>query len=681
MSYYRSARPAPAIPKYGYHPKAWPHGGPTSDGRAHHREVPVLAQIGRGGMGTVYKAVDETLDRDVAIKVLNADVLEPESIERFRREAMTLARLNHPRIAAIHELTRDGHDLLMVMEFLDGRNLRAPHRAQSVRCRCRAPCRSACRCWKRSSTRTGAGVVHRDLKPANIIITPIRRPEDDGLRHRARAGQRTPHEHGFMVGTPAYMSPEQVRGEEVDPRMDLYAIAVVLYRLLTHHLPFQGDTAIAMIHSQLSNPPTPAKEFRADLPEWVLSVLTRGLAKIAAERYQTASEFRGALENGITGRLPIPAPSQEDLDITVGPMLTPPSMRVPSVTASGRQVIPPAASGQQPIPSTPSEQVRIPTAQAPMPTASAPIPTASVRIPTATSPFPPMPPAKTEATVTLRAPHLAGAAVLVVLLIIGVTILAMVALQRGGDSAPAETNTAASTDPAPGSTPPAATPDALATAAATTPASAVTAPATPPAPTPATAPVTTPVTTPPAASRPPANPDGSAGARGESGRRGAPPTTALPATATGSTAAPVGPAPKPIPAAADAPTENFGIVRTVIADGSRSREVESLLSLEPGVLITRNRNDGSIVRSLPYRDILAATYNRARRPKGQAIPGAAPVPENFAGGGVFGNARHWLALQTTNDFLVIRLEDRNVVGALSALEARTGLTISRTQDD
>ncbi len=136
-----------------------------------------------------------------------------------------------------------------------------------------------------------------------------------------------------------------------------------------------------------------------------------------------------------------------------------------------------------------------------------------------------------------------------------------------------------------------------------------------------------------------------------------------------------------MPAAADAPTENFGVIRTVIADGSKSREVESLLSLEPGILIARNRNDGSVVRSLNYRDILAATYNRARRPKGQAVPGAAPVPDNFAGGGVFGNARHWLTLQTGNDFLVLRLEDRNVVGALNGLEARTGLKVVRSQDD
>src|SRR5437899_10589194 len=104
------------------------------------------------------------------------------------------------------------------------------------------------------------------------------------------------------------MAPEQVRGEEVDPRMDLYSVAVVLYRMLTHHLPFHGDTAIAMIHSQLNNPPTPPQQFRTDLLEWLVSVLERGLAKKPSDRFQTAREFRSALEKGLTGKMPVVKP-------------------------------------------------------------------------------------------------------------------------------------------------------------------------------------------------------------------------------------------------------------------------------------------------------------------------------------------------------------------------------------
>lgn len=333
----------------------------------------IVEQIGRGGMGTVYKAIDETLDRTVAIKVLNGDVLEQESIERFRREAMTLAKLNHPRIGAIHELTRDGHDLLMVMEFLEGETCeRLIEKSGGTPLPIGRAVQISSQALEALQYAHGAGIVHRDLKPANIIIAPNGDVKlmDFGIARVQGSEHLT--SHGFMVGTPAYMSPEQVRGEEVDPRMDLYAIAVVLYRLLTNHLPFAGDTAIAMIHSQLANPPTPAQQFRSDLPEWVTAVLARGLAKAAKDRFQTAAEFRGALEAGLTGKMAVfAAPPAEDLDITRGPMLTPPAMPVPqtmpAMSGSGREMIPsgilaippqppapPPATNQAPVPLPPS---------------------------------------------------------------------------------------------------------------------------------------------------------------------------------------------------------------------------------------------------------------------------------------------------------------------------------------
>ena len=105
-----------------------------------------------------------------------------------------------------------------------------------------------------------------------------------------------------------------------------------------------------------------------------------------------------------------------------------------------------------------------------------------------------------------------------------------------------------------------------------------------------------------------------------------------------------------------------------------------MLSLEPGSLVVRARTDGTVMRTLSYRAVTAATYARARRPRGQSIPGALDVPENFGGSGVLGGSRHWLTLQTAGEFLVIRLEDRNVVRILTAVEARTGLTVERKQD-
>src|SRR5712691_8400349 len=267
----------------------------------------IVEQIGRGGMGTVYKAIDETLDRLVALKLLNADLIDQDAVERFRREAMTLAKLNHGRIGAIHELARNDHDLLMVMEFLEGETFeKLIERGPMPIPRAVALCAQVLEALQYAHA---AGVVHRDLKPANLMLTPSGdvKVMDFGIARVQGSEHLTTN--GYMVGTPAYMAPEQVRGEEVDPRMDLYAMAVVLYRMLTHHLPFHGDTAIAMIHSQLNNPPTPPQQFRADLPEWVVGTLERGLAKKPAERFQSAREFRTALEKGLTGKMPVVKPA------------------------------------------------------------------------------------------------------------------------------------------------------------------------------------------------------------------------------------------------------------------------------------------------------------------------------------------------------------------------------------
>jgi hypothetical protein len=125
--------------------------------------------------------------------------------------------------------------------------------------------------------------------------------------------------------------------------------------------------------------------------------------------------------------------------------------------------------------------------------------------------------------------------------------------------------------------------------------------------------------------------------------------------------------------------QNFGDVKTLVLDGTKSREVDALLSLEPGSLIVRSKSDGAVLRAVPYTSIAAATYARARRPRGQNVPDAASVPDNAGGAGLFGGARHWLTLQLANEFVVIRLEDRNVIPVLNGLEARTGNKIVRSQ--
>src|SRR4051812_21650822 len=254
----------------------------------------IVDKIGRGGMGVVYRGVDETLDRQVAIKAISPELVEDDLVRRFRAEAVTLAKVNHPNIATVYELFRDDDRLLMVMELVNGQTFE-----QVIE-------RTGPMSLERAASLTGqildalghahrAGIVHRDLKPANLMLIDagIVKVMDFGIA-RVSGTERMTND-GFMVGTPAYMAPEQVRGEDVDGRTDLYAVGVVFYRLLTGKLPFKAESAVAMIQSQLNAQPTPARQVRAELPDWLDTILVRALQKKPGDRYQNADEFRRAL--------------------------------------------------------------------------------------------------------------------------------------------------------------------------------------------------------------------------------------------------------------------------------------------------------------------------------------------------------------------------------------------------
>ena len=260
----------------------------------------VLDRVGRGGMGTVFRALDDTLNREVAIKILNAELNDPEVARRFRAEAVTVARLNHPGIATIFELFQHDGQWMMVMEFVRGETLEhmverlgplSPQRAADLVMQGLAALSHAHR----------MGVVHRDLKPANLMITESGAVKimDFGIARVAGSEHLT--SAGFLMGTPAYMAPEQVTGGEIDARTDLYSMGVVFYYLVTARLPFKGDNPIAMAQSRVSDRPIPVGQVREGLPAWIEPLLDRALSKSSDDRFPSADQFREALRRGLAG--------------------------------------------------------------------------------------------------------------------------------------------------------------------------------------------------------------------------------------------------------------------------------------------------------------------------------------------------------------------------------------------
>jgi serine/threonine-protein kinase len=253
----------------------------------------IVGALGRGATGIVYKAVDESLGREVALKILDPAHAESDALKRFRAEAAVLAKLNHPGIATIFELCSSPTELLMVMELVRGETLeqlcdrlgplpldRAAYLIDQIL--------SALEHAHR------AGVVHRDLKPANVMLTELGIKIMDFGVAQARCGERIVPED-VIVGTPAYMAPEQVLGGVVAEPSDVYSVGVMFYRLLTGTLPFAADSPVAMLQQQVSEAPAPLWRHRNDLPTWCDTIVTRALAKAPADRFPTAGAFRVAL--------------------------------------------------------------------------------------------------------------------------------------------------------------------------------------------------------------------------------------------------------------------------------------------------------------------------------------------------------------------------------------------------
>jgi tetratricopeptide (TPR) repeat protein/predicted Ser/Thr protein kinase len=255
----------------------------------------VVRLLGRGGMGVVYKAVDLELGREVALKFLSHAARNPRDEARFRREARAAAALDHPNIGTIYEVGEREGRRFIAMAFYDGETLAARLAREPES---RMPIADAAAiAGQLASALTAAhdaGVVHRDLKPDNVMLAGGGRVKllDFGLAKWAEAPTVT--ERGVVVGTAAYMAPEQLRGNDSGPAGDLWAFGVVLYHMLTGQRPFGGERR-GMVHTILYEDPPPVRELRPDVPEALDRIVTRCLAKEPEDRYPDAAAIQAEL--------------------------------------------------------------------------------------------------------------------------------------------------------------------------------------------------------------------------------------------------------------------------------------------------------------------------------------------------------------------------------------------------
>src|SRR5512135_330347 len=271
----------------------------------------IVGELGQGAMGVVYKATDPLIDRIVAIKTITLSLAQEEREEyeaRFYQEAKAAGRLSHPNIVTIFDVGRTGDIAYIAMEFLQGRELRDILNDKKL-----LPVDQVVDIVAQVALGLDYahehGVVHRDIKPSNIMVGRDGHVKitDFGIARMASAGVRT--QTGMVLGSPKYMSPEQVMGKLTDQRSDVFSLGVMLYEMLTGQPPFMGENVNAIMYQTLNAIPQPPSTLNAGVPEMLNFIVAKALAKDLDHRYQTARDFANDLRacQGAMPRSPMPA--------------------------------------------------------------------------------------------------------------------------------------------------------------------------------------------------------------------------------------------------------------------------------------------------------------------------------------------------------------------------------------
>lgn len=330
-------------------------------------------RLGSGGMSSVYEATDRVLERTVAVKVLAEHLSDDEKfVARFRREALAVAKLVHPNIVQVYDTGVDSGRHFIVMEYVEGRS-----GAQLLQTRGRLDARAAveiavqaCAGLEYAHRR---GIIHRDVKPGNLMVIggPAGGDGDGEMTVKladfgiARAAEQTRiTQVGSVVGTAAYLSPEQARGEEADPSCDVYSLGVVTYQLLTGRLPYEGSSLTELAIRRENERPLPPTSYDREIPETLSEAVLLALESNPGRRYQEPRALAAALRSGLEGKAPEAAAGEATTHALPGDPVTETTRRVPATEGTRRVPVTDEMPASAPV-ARPSEPVPGPRRPAP----------------------------------------------------------------------------------------------------------------------------------------------------------------------------------------------------------------------------------------------------------------------------------------------------------------------------